>query len=487
MVDDTPVSPPASTGGTPQVPALAGVSELSLSEQHLAEGRSGALADAPGKPWPEPKRPSFVPTPAEEASVDSGWGPLELAAADPPRLLYERAHEPSEQSPILYCERGYVVDSLASDDELAAHLLAELERIQTGWQGRDHSQFIQLASFDHSFETEPEYPPLATLSWKDWQGGTELWVRGVRRSAPPASAALELEQHGPSTFEPGEPGEPGVENGFEHLTPQRGHEGGDSDAPESAASGSDAQEEAPTSQVGTAPPARLPPSEEPLPLPVGTTLSSERVRSRKSDSGTSWQSPSRSGEYPIHRVEEEPSLPPPSSQRVLAGEELLGALFERMHELLYLPDLASGASYVLETLEEFIPCAGALIHGFDAETKTFSVLCCIGPHAARVLHARTPSAGSHLESALRGQATSRLSGSVQELWQTLGLEVERALCCPVQQQGRYLGIIEVGRAPGEVDFSGTEVEAIGYIAEQFADFLADRARLLDSEPPPTSA
>ena len=103
------------------------------------------------------------------------------------------------------------------------------------------------------------------------------------------------------------------------------------------------------------------------------------------------------------------------------------------------------------------------------------------------LATRTPCAGSHLESALRGQATSRLSGSVQELWQTLGLEIERALCSPVQQQGRYLGIIEVGRAPGEVDFSSTEVEAIGYICEQFADFLADRARLLDSEPPPTSA
>ncbi|HKO93992.1 MAG TPA: hypothetical protein VJU61_22715, partial [Polyangiaceae bacterium] len=369
--------------------------------------------------------------------------------------------EPSEQSPILYCERGYVVDSLASDEELATHLLAELELLQARWRGRDSSQFVQLASFDHPFETEPEYPPLATLSWKDWQGGTELWVRGVRRSTPPAMTVLESGR---------------VASG----------EGPGSDAPESAAPSSD-PEEAPQSQVESAPPERFAPSEEPRPLPVEGTLSSERARSRKSDSGTSWQSPSRSGEYPIHRVEEEPAPPPPSSQRVLAGEELLGALFERMHELLYLPDLAAGASYVLETLEEFIPCAGALIHGFDAQSKTFSVLCCIGPHASRVLHTRTESAGSHLESALRGQATARLSGSDQPLWQELGLEIERALCSPVQQQGRYLGVIEVGRAPAEVDFSDTELEAIGYIAEQFADFLADRARLLDSEPPPASA
>jgi hypothetical protein len=474
MVDDTPVSPPVSTGGIPPVPEVASVSEVSLSVQHGPE-------DA-GESPSEQKRPSFVPTLTEavlpeEVSIDSGWGPLELAVADPPRLLYEHMHEPSEQSPILYCERGYVVDSLAGDEELAAHLLAELGLIQGAWQGRDSSQFVQLASFDHSFETEPDHPPLATLSWKDWQGGAELWVRGVRRSTPPERAPFERGPFEESRF------------GRSALHPGALDDGG-SDAQEPAASSSAPEDEAPSSQVGILPPERFEsperfePSEEPLPM--DTTLSSERARSRKPDSGTSWQSPSRSGEYPIHRAEEEVAPPPPSSQRVLAGEELVGALFERMHELLYLPDLAAGASYVLETVEEFIPCAGALIHGFDADSKTFSVLCCIGPQAAQVLHTRTPSAGSHLESASRGQGTSRLSGSVQSLWQALGLQIERALCIPVQQQGRYLGIIELGRAPGEVDFSDTEVEAIGYIAEQFAEFLADRARLIESDPPPAS-
>jgi hypothetical protein len=450
MVDDTPVSPPVSIGGIPPVPPVAGVSEVSLSVQH------------------GPEDPNVVPTVAEQAGVDSGWGPLELAAADPPRVLYEHMHEPSEQSPILYCERGYVVDGLAGDEELAAHLFAELELIQTAWQGRDSSQFVQLASFDHCFETEPDHPPLATLSWKDWQGGAELWVRGVRHSTPPERVEFDQGPFEESMF------------ARRALHPQALEERG-SEGPESAASSSDPDDEAPSSKVGTMPPERFETSEEP---PAMDTTLSERARSRKPDSGTSWQSPSRSGQYPIHRAEEEVVPPPPSSQRVLAGEELVGALFERMHDLLYLPDLAAGASYVLETVEEFIPCAGALIHGFDADSKTFSVLCCIGPQAAQVLHTRTPSAGSHLESASRGQGTTRLSGSVQSLWQALGLEIERALCIPVQQQGRYLGIIELGRAPGEVDFSDTEVEAITYIAEQFAEFLADRARLVEAEPPP---
>ena len=137
MVDDTPVSPPASTGSTPQVPALAGVSEL-LSPSNTSPKSAPTHSPTPPASCAPSRSASFVPTVAEEASVDSGWGPLELAAADPPRLLYERGHEPSEQSPILYCERGYVVDSLASDDELAAHLLAELQLIPGGLAGSGH-------------------------------------------------------------------------------------------------------------------------------------------------------------------------------------------------------------------------------------------------------------------------------------------------------------------------------------------------------------
>jgi hypothetical protein len=105
-------------------------------------------------------------------------------ALDAPRLLYERAEAPSEDVPIAYRERVFVVDSLQDDDGLEAQLLSELERVLDLLADRDAPLFVQLALFDHRFEGEPAAPPIGTLSWKDWQGTAEIWLRGVPRPEP---------------------------------------------------------------------------------------------------------------------------------------------------------------------------------------------------------------------------------------------------------------------------------------------------------------
>src|SRR5688572_17628246 len=174
MVEDTPVSSTVATGVVRTGPVS---SQQPPSEGPPAEGEPARLASGV-----EP----LVEAGRSESERSPGRKPrLELVAPEPARVLYERAQEPSDDSPILYCERADVVDGLQSDEELASHLLEELAEIRDGWRERDSSQFVQLASFDHEFESEPRFPPLATLSWKDWQGRTELWVRGVRRSAIP--------------------------------------------------------------------------------------------------------------------------------------------------------------------------------------------------------------------------------------------------------------------------------------------------------------
>jgi GAF domain len=416
MVDDTPVSSTVTTGTV----------------------RGGAVsarepeAAAPSRP---PAAPStlFEPTSEEEESVvDSGWASLadarvlsrlELAAPDPPRLLYEKAHEPSDESPILYCERVYVVDSLQSDQELADHLLKELEAIRAGWRDRDSPQFVQLAAFDHSFEKEPEFPPLATLSWKDWQGRTELWVRGVRRSGPPPAAE-------------------------------------------------EFSSEAEAARASTS-------TEDATPV-VSTALPQQSRPHQSGDSGTSWQSPARSGEYPIPNVEEPSS--PPSSQRMPAGEELIGALFERMNELSYLPDLPAGAGYVLATLEEFIPCSGIAIHVLDPAARQFVLVRALGPRAAAQLRARQPALDSGLGEAVRHGRALRVGGASGRLWAPLGLDIAHALCAPVQQRDRVFGAIELGRSAAEGEFSDGQLEALEFICEQFAEFLAERPFSLDLLP-----
>jgi hypothetical protein len=262
--------------------------------------------------------------PASVAKPDKVLPRLMLAPLEPIELLFERVHEPSDDSPILYRERAYLVDALQSDVDLEEHLEAELSRIRRDWRHRDASQFVQLSLYDHRFQGEPSFPPVATLSWKDWQGRSEIWVRGVRRSTLPPGIPLDsippvprpdrptaaerraIEGARPSTppddmdlpvFEPSEE-ELRASGAFE---PAFDAGAGDSLAPVSAL------EDTPASSEHVAV------TEVSSQTPDGAS-SSDAVP----DSGPGWQSPERSGEFPIPVQEELPAAP--SSQRVLASE-----------------------------------------------------------------------------------------------------------------------------------------------------------------------
>src|SRR5262249_34181324 len=67
------------------------------------------------------------------------------------------------------------------------------------------------------------------------------------------------------------------------------------------------------------------------------------------------------------------SIPPGTPRRRAPGEDLIGDLFERMHELAFMPDMVSGADFVLRVLSEIIPCEGILIHVFDLNKREFVV------------------------------------------------------------------------------------------------------------------
>jgi GAF domain len=469
MVDDTPVSSTVSTGSGRTGAVSIGETEREPERSSAPDNAAPELASAPSSP-----SALFEPTSEEEEFVvDSGWAVvpealadpsgappahpleldalrpsersrrssplprLELAEPEPPRLLYDKSREPSDDSPILYCERAYVVDGLQSDEELAEHLLAELADIRARWSGRDSSQFVQLAAFDHTFETEPLFPPLATLSWKDWQGRTEVWVRGVRRSSPPLDAEL-------------------ADSADEGDARDRA----DADESEPAAASE-------TTELGSAQ------QDETTPA-IAPALAQRSRPASKGDSGTSWQSPARSGEYRIPISPEEPSEPPPSSQRMPAGEELISALFERMNELSYLPDLPAGATYVLETLEEFIPCSGIGIHVLDAAACEFVLLEALGPHAAEQLGVRQRETESALGQAVQEQRAVRVDPARNGMWDAFGLEIAHALCAPVQQRGHIFGALEIGRSASLGEFSDNQLKALEFIGEQFAEFLAER-------------
>jgi hypothetical protein len=444
---------------------------------------------------------------------------LSLAPLEPAELLYERLHEPSADSPILYRERAYMVDALQTDDDLEEHLEAELSRIRRDWRHRDASQFVQLALYDHRFQGEPRFPPIATLSWKDWQGRSEIWVRGVRRStmppgvpkesSPPVAEPAHLAAAERRSIESARELSPAEVEAVESVTMRPSDaEAIDEDVEllESdsdpiplvarVAPGSTSVEQAlglsspePQSETSMVPSEEeAPPSAEQIairdsdeeredaPAPDASAGAEPGGDSRPPDSGPGWQSPDRSGEYLIPLPEE--ATREPSSQRVLASDELIGLLFERMQELAFAPTISAGADYVLGALAEHIPCDGALIHVLDVEAEELVVMRALGPDSLEVLTRRTPAHGSHLGECLRRRATLELGQSdiarERATWQTLGVIPRHVIASPIVRQQRSLGVIELARVTSKGAFNAGQVRALEYVCEQFAEFVADR-------------
>ena len=51
----------------------------------------------------------------------------------------------------------------------------------------------------------------------------------------------------------------------------------------------------------------------------------------------------------------------------------------------------------------------------------------------------------------------------------------------MRQGGRYLGLLEVVNPLGDAPFHQTEQNAIDYVCEQFAEFLANRPIVLEAD------
>jgi hypothetical protein len=66
-------------------------------------------------------------------------------------------------------------------------------------------------------------------------------------------------------------------------------------------------------------------------------------------------------------------------------------------------------------------------------------------------------------------------------WQAVGVAPTAALFGAVQQGGRYLGLIELVNPQGGTPFHLTELNALDYICEQFAEFLSKKPIVLTAD------
>jgi GAF domain-containing protein len=190
---------------------------------------------------------------------------------------------------------------------------------------------------------------------------------------------------------------------------------------------------------------------------------------------------------PASRPDSDPgSRPRIAIARRRAGEDLISELFESMHELHFARDIAVGAEFVLGVIDQVIPCEATLIQVFDINTRNFVVVRGRGGSARKALLHRTPDNDPLTSEIMRRERTRayRTEGDARfssGRWGVVGLPLREVLCGAVRQGGRYLGMIELANPQGGAPFHETEINALDYICEQFADFVASRPVVLDPD------
>lgn len=378
------------------------------------------------EPTPEPAQaqPAAV-EPKAQAALNNSNAATDSSASvkrtyTPAQLLHQKNDSPSDDQDVHYFERILWVQDAQTDEQFQASLQAELTSLiaQTAATLEASSdRFIQLALFDHFFEVEPSQAPVATLSWQSWlPDPPEVWVRGVRVSLDPTTEAPDLAEV-------------------------------------------DVQ----------------------LDVDLGAEVAADSSHLDSSTGNSHRDEPDvhdDSEPLPLTRVKK-----PTVSQPPCTDDERIGQLFERMHELLYCHTLGDGAQYILSSLTRSVPARGILVHIFDVEKRQLVLVRARGPKSQAMLLTRTTPLGTHLEEALRRQETLKLTADPDScthgLWARLGIHLHHGLCTPVLESRRYLGAIELARESDEEAFSPTEVHALEYVAQQFADFLAKRSLHLD--------
>ncbi len=204
---------------------------------------------------------------------------------------------------------------------------------------------------------------------------------------------------------------------------------------------------------------------------------SERPAQRSDPPARRSDPPTRRSDPPTRRSD------PGIARRRAPSEDLIGDLFERMHELSFMVDLVSGADYVVRVLAELIPCEGTVIHAFDLARHEFVVIRAKGPRGRDALLHRTPDSDPRIREIMRHRslASNGAAPVRSDAFERIGIEPRAVLCGAARQGGRDLGLIELANPQGGTPFHEGEASALEYVCEQFAEFVAQRPVVLDPE------
>ncbi|WP_235879866.1 GAF domain-containing protein [Polyangium aurulentum] len=506
---DTPLSPGASAAAAPKAPDAgakkprvgAETAELTstgrviapepkaVSAAALKAAKSPAEAPAPGVE--QPKNPQLGQTvsfsssgsaavraeaealaknktPAPPRPVSSPSNASVAAPSAPPvpsyRVLSSREENPTERAPLTYREYVYVVPEGTSEESARRLLLERFEGVRTSLQSAPTGKLVNLAVFDHAFQGRPQRRPIVTLTWKDWRGEPEVTFPGrpagyVPQAAPVQSAPAATSApttSAPTTSSPPATAVPSTAKSATYSAPAPKPA-----APAAPKPAAPAAPAAPKAAAPAAPKAAAPAAPKPAAPPAAAPAAAAKPA----------------------------SLRPPKPRAT--GEELLTELFEACADLGFLSDPLEGADFVLALAMEKIPSELCLVSLFDIDKKEFFVVRQSGGKT-QCLGATLSEKSGLAQAAMRAKRAVVIPDAVRDpratdaRWKAIGIEPKSIACAPVEAGGRYLGLIELVNPEGASRYGASEENALTYIGQQLAEFLAgqsapvDRAKLLAS-------
>ena len=169
-----------------------------------------------------------------------------------------------------------------------------------------------------------------------------------------------------------------------------------------------------------------------------------------------------------------------------AGDGLVGAVFEALHELHFVSDVKEGAHFVKRVIEEKMKPGIALVHLYDINSRHFVVMSALGSRAEVLIDYATPDDDALAAEIMRGDeamlvldpaSDSRLS---RGRWR-LAEPKKSVLCAPVSVEGRYLGLLEIADPVDGGEFTEEDRNVLTYIANAFAKYLDKRGIVLGND------
>ncbi|MFW6067104.1 MAG: GAF domain-containing protein [Myxococcota bacterium] len=181
-------------------------------------------------------------------------------------------------------------------------------------------------------------------------------------------------------------------------------------------------------------------------------------------------------EHPSARPSSAPSTPPVGD----TGEHdaRLMQAFEACQDLLFLESPALAVHFAVHLLGELMPCEAitACLYDIDADEQRVVVATGTGGDAmqGRGLPSRAGLMGAAAEAlgpALRVDDVGADGRFDPEAEGRPGLEPRSALYAPLAHQGQLLGMLQLLDRTGQPHFDDTDVEVLGYVAGQLAEFV----------------